>query len=262
MNCSPKYTYKDYIAFDRLPHLWCSGCGHGLILKSVALSLSDAQLPPDQVVIATGIGCSGRSGDYVTTHKFQGTHGRTLAFATGIKLSKPELTVVCIMGDGDCGAIGGNHLLHAARRDLDVVAIVSNNLNYGMTGGQFSPLTPENSITSTSRGGKQEKNMDICEIVRAAGATMVARTTVYHITQLRKMLHTALNTKGFTLIEVLTPCPTYYGRYNKLGAAADMMKWLRKKVIPLKQYNKLSAEEKREYYWRGTLVKNEVSASE
>jgi len=247
-------SYRNYIAWDKLPHLWCAGCGHGIILKAVALALAELGIPREKALLASGIGCSGRSGDYVNFHRFQGTHGRTLAFATGIKLARPELTVVCIMGDGDCGAIGGNHILHAARRNLDVTAIVSNNLNYGMTGGQFSPLTPTGSITSTSRRGKAEETMDMCALAETAGANWVARTTVYHVTELCKLIKEALTKEGFSMLEVLTPCPTYYGRYNRIGGAVEMLKWLREITVPLKKYRQMPPEKQKKHFWRGKLV--------
>lgn len=251
------YGYRDYLAWERLPHLWCSGCGHGIILKSLCLALSELNLSPDQVLLATGIGCSGRSGDYVRCHRFQGTHGRTLAFATGIKLARPDLAVVCLMGDGDCGAIGGNHLLHSARRNLDVTAIVANNFNYGMTGGQFSPVTPEKSVTSTSRAGTVLPPMDICSLAEVAGASYVARSTVYHVTELQRTLKEAIRKKGFSLVEVLTNCPTYYGRYNRIGDGPGMMEWLKRHTVPLSKYRTLPPAEQEKVYWRGCLVDRE-----
>ncbi len=251
-------SFRDYLAWDRLPHLWCPGCGHGIILKALCLALSELNIPPDGVLLATGIGCSGRSGDYVRCHRFQGTHGRTLAFATGIKLAQPELKVVCLMGDGDCGAIGGNHLLHAARRNLDLIAIVANNFNYGMTGGQYSPLTPENSMTSTSRKGTPVPPIDICSLADLAGANYVARSTVYHSTELQRFFKEAIRKKGFSLVEVLTGCPTYYGRYNRIGAGPEMMEWLKKNTVPLKKYRQLVREEQERTYWRGCLVDREM----
>lgn len=250
-------SYRDYLAWERLPHLWCAGCGHGVILKALTLALAALEIPPHKVVVASGIGCSGRIGDYVATHRFQGTHGRTLAFATGIHLARPELKVICVMGDGDAAAIGGNHLIHAARRNVDLTAIVPNNLNYGMTGGQFSPLTPPASISSTSRQGKTEPAFDICQLAATAGASYVARTTVYHVTEMQKFLQEAILKKGFSLVEVLTPCPTYYGRYNALGEAAQMLEWLNQSVIPLAKYRQMSGDEAR-YWWRGRLVDREA----
>lgn len=251
------FSYRDYVAWERLPHLWCAGCGHGIVLKSLCMALAGLGIPPDKALLATGIGCSGRSGDYVRCHRFQGTHGRTLGFATGIKLARPELTVICLMGDGDCGAIGGNHFLHAARRNLDVTAIVSNNFNYGMTGGQFSPCTPENSVTSTSRNGTTDPPLDFCGLAELAGANYVARSSAYHVRELQQLLGEAIQKKGFSLVEVLTGCPTYYGRYNRIGGGPEMMEWLKTNTVPLEKYRKLPAEEREKVYWRGRLADRE-----
>ncbi|HBT20282.1 MAG TPA: 2-oxoacid:ferredoxin oxidoreductase subunit beta [Peptococcaceae bacterium] len=247
-------SYSDYIAWEQLPHLWCAGCGHGIILKGIILALGELDIPPHKALLATGIGCSGRAGDYIACHRFQGTHGRTLAFATGIAAAQPDLTIIAFMGDGDAGAIGGNHLIHAARRNINITAVISNNFNYGMTGGQFSPLTPENSITSTSRSGKSESIMDICSIAAEAGANYVAKTTVYHVRELHKFLKEAISTKGFSLVEVISPCPTYYGRYNKIGNSPEMLNWLKETALPLEKFQSLSHEEKQKFFWRGKLV--------
>lgn len=250
-------AFKDYLAWDRLPHMWCPGCGHGIVLKGVAYALAELEIPPHKALLATGIGCSGRTGDYVAFHRFQGTHGRTLAFVTGINAARPDLTTIAFLGDGDCYAIGGNHLIHAARRNLNVTVIVGNNFNYGMTGGQFSPTTPQNRKTSTSRFGKTESHIDMCSLVAEAGASFVARSTVYHTTELFSLIKQAIATKGFSLVETLLPCPTYYGRYNKLGGPAEMMKMLKDICLPLVEYEKLSPEEKPKYYWRGIKLQRQ-----
>jgi len=244
-----------YLAHNKLPHMWCPGCGIGLILKQLLLGLAELHIPREKAVLASGIGCSGRAGDYVSFHRFQGTHGRALAFATGIHLANPQLTVICLMGDGDCGAIGLSHLIHAARRNINITAIVANNLNYGMTGGQYSPSTPEDAVTSTSRPGKVGGTLNLCRLAADAGADYVARSTVYHIFEAQKMIQAALNTSGFALVEILTPCPTYFGRYNKLGSAVDMMEWLKKKTVPLDRFLKMNVEQQQKHFWRGILAK-------
>ncbi len=246
--------YKNYLAKKRLPHLWCPGCGHGIILKNLLLSMAELEIPREKALLACGIGCSGRAGDYINFHRFQGTHGRTLAFATGIKMARPELKTICFMGDGDCGAIGVGHLVHAARRNVDVTAIVPNNMNYGMTGGQFSPLTPGESLSSTSRSGKAEPDIDLCHLAAVSGANYVARTTAYHVIEMKKMFSRAISNKGFSLVEVITPCPTYFGRYNSLGNAPEMMKWIKQNTVPLQKYKELPVEEQEKLFWRGKLV--------
>ncbi len=246
--------YGDYIDWDQLPHLWCPGCGNGIALKGVALALAELNIPLHKLLLATGIGCSGRAGNYVSFHSFDGTHGRTLAFCTGINVTQPDLKIIAFLGDGDCGAIGGNHLLHAARRNLNITVIEINNFNYAMTGGQFSPTTPLSSITSTSRKGKAEYAMDTASLVAEAGANYVASTTVYHTSQLNNFIKEALLTRGFSFVEVMSSCPTYYGRYNHIGDGPEMMKWFKEKTLPRDKYEKLSLEEKQNYIERGKLV--------
>lgn len=249
---------NNYLALPKLPHMWCSGCGNGIILKQLLNTLVELGIPREQAVLVSGIGCSGRAGDYVDFHRFQGTHGRAIAFATGIHLAQPGLSVVCLMGDGDCGAIGLSHMIHASRRNINITAIVANNLNYGMTGGQYSPSTPEEAITSTSRPGKIGAALDLCALADTAGAGYVARSTVYHVFELQKMLREAMETKGFALVEVLTPCPTYFGRYNELGNAVAMMEWLKEKSVPLKRFNQMTQREKQEHFWRGVLTRRNL----
>lgn len=250
--------YEKYLASERLPHIWCAGCGNGLILKALLLVLAELNFKHEEILLATGIGCISRAGDYVSFQRFQGTHGRTLAFVTGIKIAQPELTVVCLSGDGDCAAIGIGHLIHAARRNLDVTVLLANNFNYGMTKGQFSPLSPSKSLTSTSRTGKAEKALDVCRLIEAAGANYVARTSVFHHRELRKFMREAILKKGFSLVEILTPCPTYYGRYNKIGDPGEMLIWLRDKSVPLEKYLQMNQQEQGEYFWRGKLVEREA----
>lgn len=250
--------YKEYLAWKRLPHLWCPGCGNGIALKALLLALAEMGLKHEEILLATGIGCSGRAGEYVSFNSFQGTHGRALAFSTGIKLAKPELKVICLMGDGDCAAIGAGHFLHAARRNIDLTAMVINNFNYGMTGGQFSPLTPAGGLTSTSHAGKVEGIIDLCRLADLAGANYVARTTVFHVMELKNFLLEAIWRKGFSFVEVLSPCPTYYGRYNKIGGPIEILEWLKSHTIPLKKFEQLEEKDKSRFFWRGKLVNRDV----
>lgn len=250
-------AFKEYMDWKRLPHLWCPGCGNGIVLKGVALALAELDIPRHKVLLATGIGCSGRAGDYVSFHSFDGTHGRTLAFCTGISAARPELTIIAFLGDGDCGAIGGNHLLHAARRNINITVLEINNFNFGMTGGQYSPTSPIDSISSTSREGKTEYAMDMCSLVAEAGANYVASTSVYHAVQLNKFIQEAIATRGFSFVEIATTCPTYYGRYNKKGGAPEMMEWLKEKTLSREDYAKLSRDEQEQYLFRGRLVQRD-----
>ena len=234
---------EDYLLSEKLPLFWCAGCGNGVVLQSILREIDRRGWTKQETVIATGIGCWGKADDYVTTNSFHGTHGRALAFSTGIKLANPSLHVVTLMGDGDGITIGGNHLIHAARRNLGVTAIMVNNLNYGMTGGQYSGTTPTHSITQTSPYGHIEQNFDVCKLAIAAGASYVGRATAYNPVMLRKLIKEGMQVKGFSLIEVMSACPTHYGKFNKLGAAAHMMQLMNEQSVTVAQAAKMSEEE-------------------
>jgi len=235
--------YRDYVRWDAMPTFWCPGCGNGIIVSALARALAQEGIAPHETVVVTGIGCFGKADDYLTTHSLHGTHGRALGFATGIKAARPELAVVAMMGDGDCATIGGNHLIHAARRDIGVVALVSNNLNYGMTGGQFSATTPRGSRTSTSRLGHVEGAFDLCELATASQASLVARTTPAHPAMLRQLLQRALRNPGFSFIEVVNTCPTHFGRANRLGDGVAMLAELRERYRGTKDLGVISERE-------------------
>jgi len=217
--------YNQYLRTQRMPHIWCPGCGNGIVLKAMLRAIDRLGLNKDEVVMVSGIGCSSRTPGYVDFNTVHTTHGRALAFATGIKLAKPELTVIVVSGDGDATAIGGNHFIHTARRNIDLTMIIFNNYIYGMTGGQYSPTTPLGKWGSTAPYGNLENSFDICGLAAAAGASYVARGTVYHAVQLDKLIESAIRKKGFSVVEALTPCPTYYGRRNSQKSVIDMMRW-------------------------------------
>ncbi|WIF94720.1 2-oxoacid:ferredoxin oxidoreductase subunit beta [Caminicella sporogenes] len=233
---------KKYFRENNLPHIWCPGCGHGILMRAVAKAIDNLGLDKDKVCIVSGIGCSSRAPGYMDFNTLHTTHGRALAFATGVKLAKPELEVIVITGDGDCAAIGGNHLIHAARRNINITAIVFNNNIYGMTGGQYSPTTPKNEFGTTAPYGNIDRPFDIPGLAAAAGATYAARGTAYHVNQLIKLIENGIKNKGFSLIEGISVCPTYYGRKNKKGSAVDMMKWLKDHAVDIKVAEKLPKE--------------------
>jgi 2-oxoglutarate ferredoxin oxidoreductase subunit beta len=208
---------------DRLPHIWCSGCGLGTILTCFVSALGKSGLDLDKVAIVSGIGCTGRAAGYLELDGFHTTHGRGIPFATGLKLGNPELKVVVISGDGDLVAIGGNHLIHAARRNMDITVLCVNNFIYGMTSGQVAPTTPTTARTSTSPYGCSEHPFNVCHLVATCGASYVARWTALHVRRLERSLLAALGKKGFSMVEVISPCPTYYGRWNKMGTALEQM---------------------------------------
>ncbi len=238
----------EYLRMDKLPLFWCPGCTDGIVLGSIARSLAELNLKKEKVVVVTGIGCWGKADDYIATHTVHVTHGRAVSFATGIKSADPELKVLVLMGDGDCATIGGNHFIHAARRNIDLTAVVVNNFNYGMTGGQYSATTPEGSLTSTSTQGTVEPAFDLCQLAIASGATYVARTSPYHVLPMQKMLTRAIDKKGFSFLDIVSTCPTHYGRRNKIGGPAEMMAWLRDHGVSLEKYEKMTAEEREDIF--------------
>ncbi len=215
------------------PHLWCPGCGHGMILNALLHAVDDLGLDQSQLCMVSGIGCSARISGYVDFHSMHTLHGRALAFATGLKMARPELKVFVPMGDGDATAIGGNHFIHACRRNIDMVAIVMNNRIYGMTGGQYSPLSGPGIVATTAPYGSIDRSFDTVKLASGAGATFVARTTAFHVKEMVSLIKKAYEHKGFSVLEVLTPCPTYFGRKNKMGGPVQMLQWLRDNTAPL-----------------------------
>jgi 2-oxoglutarate ferredoxin oxidoreductase subunit beta len=214
---------KDYIRQRFFPHLWCPGCGHGTVMASMIRAIDRLGLQQNEIVVVSGIGCSSRMAGYLDFHTMHTIHGRAVAFATGVKMGRPDLKVIVPMGDGDALAIGGNHLIHAARRNLDLTAIIMNNRIYGMTGGQFSPMTPFGEKGTTAPLGNVDHAFDIVELAKGAGASFVARTTAYHAQEMTRLLAKAIEHHGFSVVEVMSQCPTYYGRKNRLGSAVDML---------------------------------------
>ena len=247
-------VYKWLRHDKKFPHVWCPGCGLGILLGALVRSFVKSGLDADEVALVSGIGCSGRLPVYVDVGSVHTTHGRALTFATGIKLAKPELKVITIMGDGDATAIGGNHLIHAARRNLDLTAVIANNQTYGMTGGQHSPTTPLNAFASTARYGHIEPDFDISALCATAGAAFVARATAYHVNQMEEVLIQALSKKGFSVVEVLSPCPTNFGRQNKKGSQIEMMMELKERGVPIKRWEGMKKSEREGRFPIGILV--------
>jgi 2-oxoglutarate ferredoxin oxidoreductase subunit beta len=206
--------------------MWCPGCGNGIVLGALLRAFEELGYENGDTVVVTGIGCWGKADDYLATCALHVTHGRALAFATGIKVYKPELNVVVLMGDGDGVTIGGNHFIHAARRNIDLTAVIVNNFNYGMTGGQVSATTGADRYTSTTPYGNPEREFDICALAGAAGANYAARETVFDGWQLQQRMKEGLTRKGFALVEAVSPCPTHFGRYNQIDGP-DLLRRLR-----------------------------------
>ncbi|MBE0480843.1 MAG: 2-oxoacid:ferredoxin oxidoreductase subunit beta [Dehalococcoidia bacterium] len=219
------------LRLDRIPHIWCAGCGIGPAVTCFIRAINRTDLDPDKLALISGIGCSGRVAGYVRLDSFHTTHGRALPFATGLKLGNPELKVVVFSGDGDLVAIGGNHLIHSARRNMDMTVICINNFNYGMTGGQAGPTTPLEARSTTTPFGNLEYPFNVPDLVAASGAPYVARWTVLHARQLERSIAEALAKPGFSFIEIIAPCPTLYGRMNKMPQGLDAMRYYQEKSV-------------------------------
>jgi len=248
-----------YLRHDKkFPHVWCPGCGIGIMLGALIRAIDRTGFEKDDIVLVSGIGCSGRLPVYVDFNTLHTTHGRALTFATGVKLAKPNLKVIVIMGDGDAVAIGGNHFIHAARRNIDLTAIIVNNSVYGMTGGQYSPTTPYGMRSTTTVYSNIEQDFKISELAVTAGAVFVGRGTVYHAKLLDSLIEQALLKKGFSVVEVISHCHTQYGRQNRLGSAVDMMQWQRDHAVPVEKTLKMNSEELKEKVLIGVLVDKEL----
>ncbi|MDP8231870.1 MAG: thiamine pyrophosphate-dependent enzyme [Candidatus Zophobacter franzmannii] len=222
----------DFLRHDKkFPHVWCSGCSNGTILGTIIRAIAEQNLDRNNITMVSGIGCSSRMPVYIDLNTLHSLHGRAIAFATGIKTFKPDMKVIVVTGDGDSTAIGGNHLIHAARRNIDMTVIVVNNNIYGMTGGQYSPTTPDDAKATTSPYGNFDRQFDICDLVIGAGATYVARSSAFHTMELQKMIVDAMNHKGFSIIDVISACPVIYGRMNKKGGPPEMMQAMRDNTV-------------------------------
>jgi 2-oxoglutarate ferredoxin oxidoreductase subunit beta len=221
----PINPVEPFLRTERMPHIWCPGCGIGTAVNCFIRALIESNANTEKVTVVSGIGCTGRVAGYLKLDSFHTTHGRAIPFATGLKLANPNLMVVVYAGDGDLLAIGGNHLIHAAHRNIDLKVICVNNFIYGMTGGQTAPTTPEEIITATNPYGTFEPGFNLPHLVDAAGAVYVARWTTFHVRQLSRSMQEAFKKKGFSFIEIISPCPTLYQRRNKMGDGLDAMKY-------------------------------------
>ena len=240
-----------------MPTVWCAGCGNGIVMTAIIRAIDNLGLSKEEVVMASGIGCSSRMPIYLDFNALHTTHGRALAFATGVKFARPELKVIVVTGDGDALAIGGNHFIHACRRNIDITTILINNNIYGMTGGQGSPTTPARAFSTTTPYGNAEKQFDPCGLAQAAGASFVGRGTVYHAPQLENLIVQAIEHKGFSLIEVISNCHTYFGRLNKQGDAVSMLNDFKERAVPLAKAQKMSPDDLKGKYVIGLLYKDD-----
>jgi len=253
----------EYLRHDKkFPHVWCPGCGIGIMLGALIRAIDRTGFSKDEIVMISGIGCTGRLPVYVDFNTLHTTHGRALTFATGVKLAKPSLKVIVIMGDGDAVAIGGNHFIHAARRNIDLTAIILNNSVYGMTGGQFSPTTPYGMKTTTTMYSNVEQAFKISELAITAGAVFVARGTVYHAKELDGLFERAFLKRGFSVVEVISHCHTQYGRLNRMGTAVEMMEWQRDHAVTVEKAAQMNEEELRDKFKIGVLADRELPVFE
>ncbi|MCD4652398.1 2-oxoacid:ferredoxin oxidoreductase subunit beta [bacterium] len=247
------FNYENYLRINKFPHIWCPGCGDGTILKSMLRAIHKLGIEKNDVVMVSGIGCSSRTPGYVDFNTLHTTHGRALTFATGVKHAKPEMNVIVVSGDGDATAIGGNHFIHAARRNIDITMVIYNNYIYGMTGGQASPTTPIGAFASTAQYGSIDPIFNIGDLAKGAGASFVARTTSYHTGQMEMLFKKAIAKKGFSVVEVVVQCPTAFGRRNKLKTPVSMLHWMKDNAVPVKAAEKMSPEQLEGKFTTGVL---------
>lgn len=248
-----------YLRHDKkFPHVWCPGCGNGILLGALIRAIDKTGFDKDEIVLVSGIGCSGRLSVYVDFNTLHTTHGRALTFATGVKLANPKLQVIVIMGDGDATAIGGNHLIHAARRNLNLTAIIVNNNIYGMTGGQYSPTTPYGAVATTALSGNIEHAFSIAELAVTAGAGFVGRGTVYHATLLSDLIEKAILKRGFSVVEAISHCHTQFGRKNEMGGAVQMLRWQKEAAVRVEKAESMSEEELAGKFTIGVLVDQDL----
>lgn len=243
MEKSKESPFIKYLRRDRLPNIFCAGCGNGTALNAFFKGMENAEMDLNNISMVSGIGCSSRIPGYVECDSLHTAHGRAISFATGLKLANPERDIVVFTGDGDAAAIGGNHLIHAARRNIDLTVVCINNNIYGMTGGQISPTSPKGSFGSTAPFGAIEKPFNLAELAVTAGATYSARWTTYHALQASKSITKGLKNKGFSFIEIISQCPTYFGRKNKIKTPVDMINWFKENSVTKRRSEKMDDEE-------------------
>ena len=252
---------ETYFITESLPTTWCPGCGCGIITQALVRAIHRSGIEKDKFAFVTGIGCSGFIPRYIDFDELHGAHGRAPAYATGLKLARPDLTVLLIQGDGDSFSIGGNHMIHVARRNIDLTAIISNNYIYGRTGGQFSSATPKGDYATTAPYGSGERSFDLCNVMEAAGASFVARETVASPLQLATTIEKGIKHRGFSFIEIVNQCPINYGRRNpeRMGTTGPhMMKWLKRHSIPREKARGMGPEELEDKLVTGIFVEKDA----
>jgi 2-oxoglutarate ferredoxin oxidoreductase subunit beta len=247
------FNYDNYLRTNKMPTLWCWGCGDGVILKAFIRAMDKVGIEKDDMCLVSGIGCSGRFSSYVDVNTIHTTHGRTVAYATGVKLANPDKHVVCVAGDGDALAIGGNHTIHGCRRNIDITLIVIQNFIYGLTNSQTSPTTPRGFWTVSQKVGNIDPTFDGCKLAEASGASFVAREKVNEPRKVEKVIASALKHRGFSYVEILSNCHINLGRKNKMANAMENLDWIDSITISKRKYDALSEEERMNYLPTGIL---------
>ncbi|MBP7732160.1 MAG: 2-oxoacid:ferredoxin oxidoreductase subunit beta [Caldisericia bacterium] len=246
-----------YMKRDKLPHVFCPGCGNGTVMHGLFAAIEELHWDPTQILIVGGIGCSSRISTYTIFDSLHTLHGRAIPFALGAKLANPMLKVIVVTGDGDASSIGGNHLIHAARRNQDIHVFIVNNYTYGMTGGQYSPTTPYGSVSATSPCGHVEEPFNITNLLVGAGASFVARTGTAFFKEMVSTMKESLDHKGFSAIDIFTQCPTYYGRVNRFKTPYDLITLQQTQLVPKAKYDELDSEQKKGKFPRGIIKKED-----
>jgi len=247
------FNYDQYLRIEKMPTLWCWGCGDGVILKSTIRAIHKMGWDMNDVCIISGIGCSGRFSSYIDCNTIHTTHGRTIAYATGVKLSNPKINVIVVAGDGDSLAIGGNHTIHGCRRNINLNFILINNFIYGLTNSQTSPTTPQGMWTVTQKHGNIDPTFNACNLAIGAGASFVARESMIDPKKLEKILVKGFEHKGFSFMDIMSNCHINLGRKNKMLSAMENLSWIDSITMPVKKYNELPEEEKLNYFPTGVL---------
>jgi len=255
------FNYDKYLRLEKMPTLWCWGCGDGVILKAVIRAIEKLGWKQDDVCVVSGIGCSGRFSSYVDFNTIHTTHGRTVAWATGVKLANPDKHVICVAGDGDALAIGGNHTIHGCRRNIDINMIVINNFIYGLTNSQTSPTTPQGMWTVSQKAGNIDPTFDACDLAIASGASFVARETVLDPKKLERVLIKGFEHRGFSFFDILSNCHINLGRKNKMASAMENLDWIDSITVAKSKYDKMTEEEQLNLFPTGVL-KHDTEARE
>lgn len=250
------FDYNSYLRTDKMPTLWCWGCGDGVILKAIIRAIAENGWNMKDVCVVSGIGCSGRMSSYINCNTVHTTHGRALAYATGIKLANPSKKVIVVCGDGDALAIGGNHTIHACRRNIDLNLVLVNNFIYGLTNSQTSPTTPQGFWTATAQYGNIDPNFDACSLAISAGASFVARESVLSPKKMEKILSEGFSHNGFSFMEIFSNCHINLGRKNKMGEAIECLNWIDSLTVSKAKFDTLLDEEKAGKFPTGVLHKD------